>query len=149
MKQRARRCSKAGSKSDPAFAKAEISPAGKTILLVEDEDFVLQAACVILQVAGYRVLRARTVAEAAASFQRHKKEVCLLLTDVVLPDGSGRELAEKLTAIHPALRAVFISGYPENPVTRSGLKAGKWFYLPKPFTRQSLLQKLRRVRASA
>ena len=70
-----------------------------TILLVEDEAFVREVACEILRVAGYRVLPARNAAEAVPAFLAHREEVQLLLTDVVLPDRNGRDLAFELVTL--------------------------------------------------
>ena len=81
-----------------------------TILLVEDEAFVREVACEILRVAGYRVLPARNAAEAVPAFLAHREEVQLLLTDVVLPDRNGRDLAFELATLGHAFRIIFISG---------------------------------------
>jgi DNA-binding NtrC family response regulator len=113
-----------------------------TILLVEDEAFVRQAACEILCSAGYRVLPARNAADAVTAFRGHAHEVRLLLTDVVLPDRNGCDLAEELVTVRSDVKAIFISGYPENCITRDGVQRPGWFYLPKPFSTASLLQKI-------
>jgi two-component system cell cycle sensor histidine kinase/response regulator CckA len=122
-----------------------LSIARNTILVVEDEAFVREAACDILEGEGYRVLRARNAAEAQAAFRRQQGGVQLLLSDVVLPGQNGPALAKELRAARPALKAIFISGYPENTVTRYGLTAGQMSYLPKPFSAESLLGKVRQV----
>jgi two-component system cell cycle sensor histidine kinase/response regulator CckA len=70
---------------------------------------------------GYRVLTARNAADAVQAFHGHAEEVELLLTDVVLPDCNGCALALELIAASGGLTAIFISGYPENSVTRKGL----------------------------
>ena len=118
---------------------------GPTILLVEDEAFVRSVTCEILSSAGYRVLPACNAAEALQSFCSHSDEVHLLLTDVVLPDRNGCDLALELVTLSRGIRAVFVSGYPENAVTRTGLRQPGWFYLPKPFSAASLLQKIKEV----
>ncbi len=115
------------------------------ILLVEDEAFVREVACEILRVAGYRVLSARNAAEAVPAFLAHREEVQLLLTDVVLPDRNGRDLAFELVTLGHTFKTIFISGYPENSVTRNGFQKPGWFYLPKPFSAASLLQKVNEV----
>lgn len=116
-----------------------------TILLVEDEVFVREVACEILGTAGYRVLQAGSAAEAVRVFRSHVHEVRLLLTDVVLPDRNGCDLAQELAAVSDRVTAVFISGYPENCITREGLQHPGWLYLPKPFSAASLLQKIELV----
>jgi two-component system cell cycle sensor histidine kinase/response regulator CckA len=119
--------------------------AQNTILVVEDEAFVRDAACDILEREGYRVLRARNATEAQAAFHRQPESVQLLLSDVVLPGQNGPALAKDLRATRPALKTIFISGYPENTVTRYGLAAGQMSYLPKPFSAESLLGKIKQV----
>jgi two-component system cell cycle sensor histidine kinase/response regulator CckA len=116
-----------------------------TILLVEDEAFVREVAYEILCLAGYRVLQARNATEALLTFRCHPEKVELLLTDVVLPDRNGCDLALELTTLARNVRAIFVSGYPENAVTRKGLQRPEWFYLPKPFSAASLLQKVKEV----
>jgi DNA-binding NtrC family response regulator len=115
-----------------------------TILLVEDEAFVREVACQILCLAGYRVLKARNAAEALLAFRGHANNLQLLLTDVVLPDRNGSDLAHELTTQCNNVKAILVSGYPENSVTSKGLRPG-WSYLPKPFSADSLLQKIREV----
>lgn len=116
-----------------------------TILLVEDEGFVRDVACETLCAAGYRVLAAPNAAQAVLAFLAHRGEVQLLLTDVVLPDRNGCDLAVELVTLGCVFRAIFISGYPENTITRNGLKKSGWFYLPKPFSAAALLQKVKEV----
>lgn len=116
-----------------------------TILVVEDEAFVREAACDILESDGYRVLRARDASEALTAFRRQQGNVQLLLSDVVLPGQNGPQLARDLRAARPAMKAVFISGYPVDTVTRYGVTADQVCYLPKPFSAESLLGKVREV----
>jgi DNA-binding NtrC family response regulator len=116
-----------------------------TILLVEDEAFVREITSEILEAAGYRVLKTKNAREATELFGRYKAIVRLLLTDVVLPGRNGRDLASDIRAISPNLRTIFISGYPENAVTRSGVQADGMFYLPKPFSTKTLTGTVRRA----
>jgi len=121
-------------------------PRGRgTILLVEDESFLLEITCEILEAAGYRVLKTRNATEAISAFRQFQTIVRLLLTDVVLPGQNGRDLANELRSISPDLRIIFISGYPENVVTRHGIHDDGMAYLPKPFSLQSLTRKVRQV----
>jgi CheY-like chemotaxis protein len=80
---------------------------------VEDESFLREVTCEILESAGYRVLKAGTAAEAISIFDEYKTVVRLLLTDVVLPGQNGRDLATDLRYVCPKLRIIFVSGYPE------------------------------------
>ena len=119
--------------------------ARNTILVVEDEAFVREAACDILEGEGYCVLRAGNATEAHEAFHDQQGTVQLLLSDVVLPGQNGPALLKALKATHPALRAIFISGYPEKTLARYGLTAGQMSYLPKPFSAECLLGKVRQV----
>ncbi|MGH9501412.1 MAG: response regulator [Terriglobales bacterium] len=116
-----------------------------TILLVEDEALVRQVTCEVLQSAGYRVLPARNALEATQAFHAHPEEVQLLVTDVVLPDRNGCDLAHELSTLSRDIRTIFVSGYPENSITRKGVQSAEWTYLPKPFSAAVLLQKVKEV----
>jgi len=122
---------------------AQLGLPSRTILLVEDEAFVREVAYQILCSAGYRVFKARNAIDALLAFHQ-QGAVHLLLTDVVLPDRNGCDLASEITNSCPGVKTIFISGYPENSVTRKGLRAG-CFYLRKPFSAVSLLRKIREV----
>jgi YesN/AraC family two-component response regulator len=87
----------------------------------------------------------RSAADAVRALLGHRKGVQLLLTDVVLTDRDGCDLALELGRAENGLKAIFISGYPENSITRKGLQHPGWFYLPKPFSAVSLLQKVKEV----
>lgn len=132
---------------DPAFIdSAPTVPASggllRTVLLVEDETFVREVACEVLSRAGYRVLKAGNATEALQVFREHAGAVQLLLTDVVLPDRNGCDLALELSTLCGEVKSIFVSGYPENLITRRGLRQPGWFYLPKPFSVSSLMQKI-------
>lgn len=125
----------------------EMAWAQETVLLVEDENFVREVTGEILQSAGYRVLKAQNATQAMCIFRRHRDEVQLLLTDVVMPGQNGCSLADDLKAMSLGLKTIFISGYPENPVTRKGLSQPGVFYLPKPFSADSLLRQVKQALA--
>jgi DNA-binding NtrC family response regulator len=85
-------------------------PSPGTILLVEDEDFVREAAFQILQDAGYRVLKARNATEAMRMFHQYNRKIELLITDIVIPGRNGGELAHDLKAMHQGMKIIFMSG---------------------------------------
>lgn len=114
-----------------------------SILVVEDESFVLEVTGEILEAAGYHVLTARSAAEAMKAFEQADRRVELLVTDVVLPGRNGRDLARDLKAVCPPLKVIFVSGYPENAVTRSTSNLCGTIYLAKPFSVGSLMQKVK------
>jgi CheY-like chemotaxis protein len=121
------------------------SPSGtETILLVEDEPPVRWLARRTLQKGGYAVLEAGNGREALAVLEKHGGPLHLLLTDVVMPEMGGRELAERLRTACPGLRVLFVSGYTEDAVVLQGVRDGGHF-LPKPFTQTTLVQKVREV----
>ena len=111
----------------------------RTILLVEDEDFIREVISEVLLSAGYVVLRARTAAEAMRLFVRNGERLHLLLTDVVLPGRSGQVLARELKIISPELKTIFISGYPKNEIGEHVQPEPGTFFLPKPFSVEMLL----------
>jgi len=114
----------------------------RTILVVEDEAFVREVVGEVLCSAGYCVLKAQNAAEALFVFHRYREKVELLLTDVVLPDRDGCDLASEFALLCHGVPTVFISGYPENAVVRKGFRRREWFYLPKPFSGAALVQKV-------
>lgn len=123
----------------------QLDTCGETILLVEDETYVRDITREVLEMCGYTVLSAKDANEGISIFERHQGEIHLLLTDVVMPGMNGRELAERLMARRPGLKAIFISGYTDNAVVRDGFGDSKTVYLQKPFTLEALSRKVREV----
>jgi PAS domain S-box-containing protein len=124
--------------SDPARGR-------ETILLVEDEPSVRGLVFEALRLNGYTVLEARHGIEALLTGTKHMGPIHLLLTDVVMPQMSGPEVADKLTTVRPDMKVLFMSGYPDHPVfAQGGLKKATAF-LQKPFTPNVLVQKVREV----
>jgi two-component system, cell cycle sensor histidine kinase and response regulator CckA len=117
----------------------------ETILLVEDETVVRRMARIILESAGYRVMEATGAAEALAVFENHGDEIQLLVTDVIMPDMSGRVLAEKIRLAHPDLPVLYMSGYTDDAIVRHGLLSDGLKFLQKPFTSEALKLKVRDV----
>jgi two-component system, cell cycle sensor histidine kinase and response regulator CckA len=117
----------------------------ETILLVEDEPSVRGLVFEALRLNGYTVLEARHGIEALLTGTKHVGPIHLLLTDVVMPQMSGPEVADKLTIVRPDMKVLFMSGYPDHPVfAQGGLKKATAF-LQKPFTPNVLVQKVREV----
>ena len=108
------------------------------ILLVEDDDAVRELACRILQRRGYRVQVARDGNEALEVWQRHKHETSLLITDVMMPGMTGRDLVEKLRVQRPRLPVVFMSGYAHESLLSVDDLVPAPFFLEKPFTVASM-----------
>jgi PAS domain S-box-containing protein len=116
----------------------------ETVLLVEDEDGVRALVRQVLHKHGYNVLEARHGGEALLHCERHKGDIELLLTDVVLEQMGGPELAKRLTAIRPEMKVLYISGYTDDAVIHHGVSTGTAF-LQKPFTTDALAKKVREV----
>jgi len=117
----------------------------ETILLVEDQDDVRQVAKQILSRYGYHVIEASNAGEAWLSSERHPRTIHLLLTDVVMPQMSGRELAERLRQARPELKVLYMSGYTENAVVPHGILDSGMAYLQKPILPESLTRRVREV----
>jgi signal transduction histidine kinase/ActR/RegA family two-component response regulator len=117
----------------------------ETILLVEDEDQVRQVVHGILRRAGYTVLAAKEPTEAAAICEQHAGSIHLLLTDVVMPQRSGRELAEQIATIEPGIKVLFMSGYTNDAILHHGVLAAGVAFLQKPLTPESITRKVRAV----
>ncbi len=124
---------------------APVGPGSETVLLVEDEEAVRRLALVALERRGYRVLAAGSAAEAMALATGHQGPLHLLLTDVVMPDMGGRQLAEALTARRPGLKVLFMSGYTDDTVLRDGLASADRSFLQKPFSVAALGRRVREV----
>lgn len=122
---------------------SETMRGSETVLLVEDEDAVRSLVREILELDGYAVIEARDGAEALVLTRKHSGPIDLLLTDVVMPGMSGRELAEQLTRARPTLKVLYTSGYTDDAVLRHGVLADGQAFLQKPFDRECLGRKLR------
>jgi signal transduction histidine kinase/ActR/RegA family two-component response regulator len=117
----------------------------ETILLVEDEDAVRRITRATLERNGYRVLEAKLGSVAAELAHRHASEIRLLLTDVVMPGMSGRQVADLVSAATPGLPVLFMSGYTDDAIVRNGVLEAKDHFLAKPFSLTALLEKVRGV----
>lgn len=115
----------------------------QTILLVEDEDRVRRVMSEVLRLAGYAVVEAEDAEGALGSAARRGQSLQLLVTDVVLPGRSGRELARDLQARIPGMKAILISGYGENVALMGGTRNANLRYLAKPFSATQLAEAVR------
>lgn len=117
----------------------------ETILLVEDQDEVRRVAQTILRRYGYHVIEARNAGEALLSCERHPRTIHLLLTDVVMPQLSGRELAARLLLVRPDMKVLYMSGYTENVIVHHGILDSGIAYLQKPIVPEMLARRVREV----
>jgi PAS domain S-box-containing protein len=121
------------------------STGSETILLVEDEPSVRRLARLALEGRGYKVLGAEDGLTALSLAERHRGPIDLLITDLVMPGMSGRELADLLHGHRPGLRVIFMSGYVEHAELRTALVRGGGAFLQKPFSMVDLAAKVREV----
>ena len=126
----------------PAAGLARAPKGTGVILLVEDEDAVRKLARLVLEASGYTVLESRNGREGLALCEAHEGPIDLLVTDVVMPELGGRELAEGALKLRPGMKVMFMSGHTQDVVLKEGVQKGTAF-LQKPFTPASLAQKVR------
>ena len=127
---------------------AAVQPVPKgteTILLVEDEEQVRRIIREVLERLGYNVLSASNGEEALKLAEDQDTEIHLLLTDVVMPQMSGRELAERLITMRPQLKVLYMSGYTDDAIVRHGLLEETLNFIQKPFDSASVARKVREV----
>lgn len=120
----------------------------ETILVVEDDEQVRKVNLTILLRNGYHVLEARDAGDALLVSEKFSDDIHLLLTDVVMPRMSGRELADRLALTRPKMRVLYLSGYAQSSVLQNGLAEPGIVLLQKPTTPDVLLFKVREVLSS-
>jgi PAS domain S-box-containing protein len=122
------------------------SPHGQeTILLVEDEDAVRTLTRSVLLQHGYQVLEASRGSEALTLCAQYEGPLDLMVTDVIMPQMSGRELAQQLALSHPHMKVLYVSGYTDDAIAHHGVLEPSVAFLPKPFTPNLLARKVREV----
>ena len=126
-------------------ARPAVRAGTETILLVEDEPGVRQLVREMLHRLGYTMLEAGGGAEALRIFEQHRGAIDLLLTDVIMPQMSGRDLAARLRLLQPSLKILYMSGYTDDMLAHHGVLEPDVYLLPKPFAPDELGAKLREV----
>ncbi|CAG0978870.1 two-component system, cell cycle sensor histidine kinase and response regulator CckA [Phycisphaerales bacterium] len=126
------------------------SPGGnEVVLLVEDNPMVRDLVAQALGDAGYRLLVAENGPAAVRAATDQSKPIDLLVTDVVMPEMSGVQLAEAVSRLHPRVSVIYMSGYTEETIVRHGVEAEGLAFIAKPFTIETMLRKVRSVLDSA
>ncbi|MFA5204341.1 MAG: PAS domain S-box protein [Lentisphaeria bacterium] len=135
----------AGTEQTQAAPALPVPRGRETILLVEDEPAILKITATMLERLEYAVLPAATPGEAIRLAREHHGEIHLLMTDVVMPEMNGRDLAKNLLALYPHLKRLFMSGYTADVIAHHGVLDEGVNFIQKPFSKSSLAAKLREV----
>jgi hypothetical protein len=130
-------------KVSTAEMKAQLG--NETVLLVEDEEMVREMTREILQESGYHVLEAKHGHEALHVAEQYNGPIHLMLSDVVMPQMSGRELAEQLSPIRSEMKVLYMSGYTDDAIVHHGVLDEGMAFIEKPFSPNGLARKLREV----
>ena len=123
----------------------ELQKGSETILLVEDEDVVRNLSREVLELCGYKVIEAENGLAALAICEKYGGEIDMLMTDVVMPQMGGRELAQTLLESYPQMRVLFTSGYTDDAIVRHGILDVGTNFIQKPFTFENLARKIREL----
>ena len=125
-------------------SKSPVHGHGEVVLVLEDDEAVRNLLCLVLTRHGYHVVESRTATECLALAQSLDC-VDLLVTDVVMPGMNGKDVCDRMAAIRPNLKALFISGYPDHVIAASGVLEEGLHLLAKPFSEAALCQKVREL----
>jgi DNA-binding NtrC family response regulator len=130
---------------EPAAASSRPLTGSETVLLVEDDLYVRDFAADILREAGYTLLEAPNGHEAVTHCREHVGPIHLLLTDVVMPEMNGKDLADRLLSLRPEMKVLYMSGYTDHASLHREVWENIASFLQKPFTEQALTQRVRDV----
>ena len=133
---------------DPAPASTKSFQGRETVLVVEDQENVRSLAKEVLESFGYRVLDAAHGADAIQLAENYRGPIHLMLTDVVMPGMTGKELADRMKGLRPATQVLYMSGYSENVIASEGVIDPGIAFISKPLTPQSLAAKVRETLGS-
>jgi PAS domain S-box-containing protein len=131
--------------TEPNMIAPDVARGTETILMVEDETTLRELIHQVLEEEGYTMLVTSNGREALSICEQHEGKIDLLITDVVMPEISGRELAERITHDCPKMKVLFMSGYTDDAIIRHGVLEEGAFFLQKPFTPDDLARKVRTV----
>jgi len=138
-------CMDSAEAAGPASARGRSLTGTETVLVVEDEPAVRDFVRLVLARNGYQVLEAMNGKHALEVSQQHPGEIQLMVADVVMPEMGGQQLAANLAASRPRMKVLYLSGYTENAIVRHGFLDSRITFLQKPFTMETLLQKVRQT----
>jgi len=133
----------------PAAPEPHVLHGTETILLVEDDERLRVLACTILRKYGYNVLVAEGGSEALHLCEEHEAPIDLLLTDVVMPRMNGRQVAERVSALRPGIKVLYMSGYADDAIVRRAAQEDSIAFVQKPITPETLAGKVREALSRA
>lgn len=139
------RCSESLEEDREPAREFKLAPGKETILVVEDEAEVREITEKVLAKCGYHIYSSPTGEEALELWEKQKDRIDLLLTDIVLPGINGRQLSQKLAAVKPDLKIIYMSGYPDDVISQHGIVNTDISFIQKPFTSATLTNTIRRV----
>ena len=122
---------------------APIAQGHETILIAEDDSAILEITTIMLEQQGYRVLSANTPGEAIRLAREYADQIHLLVTDVVMPEMNGRDLAKNLLSLYPRMKRLFMSGYTADVIAHHGVLDPGVYFIQKPFRKKDLAAKVR------
>jgi DNA-binding NtrC family response regulator len=129
----------------PATPAATPARVHGSILVVEDEPSILSMTVQMLNRQGYAALGAATPGEALRYAREHAGDIDLLMTDVIMPEMHGRDLAKKMLALYPGIKRLFMSGYTANVIAEHGMLEEGFNFIQKPFSMKELGDKIRSI----
>ena len=129
----------------PEVLLSELPTGEETVLVVEDEDMIRDMVQRALTICGYSVLEATSGEEALRVNEQHDGRVHLIISDVMMPQMNGRELAERLEPLQPGVKVLYISGYTNDEVVRQGVLDENMAFLQKPFGLENLARTVREI----
>jgi two-component system, cell cycle sensor histidine kinase and response regulator CckA len=129
----------------PSTAQTEELSGAETILLVEDEDMVRQLTREILELYGYKILEAQHAKEAISISEQYNGPIHMMITDVIMPKTSGKELANILSKVRPEMCVLYMSGYTDDAIVHHGVLDKHTNFIQKPFTPETLAQAVKKV----
>ena len=118
---------------------------GETLLVVEDEPAIMKMSKIMLENLGYRVLAANTPTKAIRLAKKHSGAIQMLITDVVMPEMNGRDLADQLNNLYPDIKVLFMSGYTADVIAHRGILNQGVQFIQKPFSKKDIADKIRQV----
>jgi CheY-like chemotaxis protein len=125
--------------------KKAVAGGAETILLVDDEPTISRMTRMMLEKKGYTVLSAASPTEAIEKAETHSGAIDLLMTDVIMPEMNGRDLAEKIIGLHPVIKLLFMSGYPADVIGHRGILEHGAPFIQKPFSMTDMTSKIREL----